>query len=188
MPILSRFRARISIVVIFGFARRKAYRRNKAKQKGYQQFLNRFHLETPSSITTAAYVYLYTIIIQFEFIVLFYHSFPRLSRYSPIFYARKKPRRTRTEPFPKTAIYRLSLFVAITAGTFFSVAIARIAHVDFRQGTIIARTVVLTIGHGAANTHIYVFFMHHKNNPPSLTLQAVCANFRFPIDIFKIFL
>ena len=56
-------------------------------------------------------------------------------------------------------------FEAVAARTFIRIAIARIAYVDFRKRTIVARTVILTFGHAAADTGVDTlhFVVHHKN-------------------------
>lgn len=60
---------------------------------------------------------------------------------------------------------------------------------DFAQGAVIARTVVLTFGYATADSHVYVvtILFVHRIKPP-FGVKRVCANSQKNIDICKFFL
>ena len=55
-------------------------------------------------------------------------------------------------------------FEAVATRTLFCITVARVAYVNFRKRTIVARTVVLTFGYPTANTGVYAFHfvVHHR--------------------------
>ena len=72
-----------------------------------------------------------------------------------------------TETYGRAAAEReLFSFKAVATRTFFRVAVARIAYVNFGKGTVITGTVILTFGYTATDTGIYAFhfIVHHRKS------------------------
>ena len=69
-----------------------------------------------------------------------------------------------TETYGRAAAEReLFSFKAVATRTFFRVAVARIAYVNFGKGTVITGTVILTFGNAAADTGVHFLMFHNKN-------------------------
>ena len=62
----------------------------------------------------------------------------------------------------------LSSFEAVATGAMFRVAVTSTAYVDFAQGAVVARTIVLTFGNAAADCIVDFMsvFIRHNKIPP----------------------
>ena len=73
----------------------------------------------------------------------------------------------------RAALFLINLFSfeAIATGTAFRVAVAGVPYVDFTQGAIVARAVVLTFRNPTTDSRVYfiaVVFVHHSSQTPFL--------------------
>ena len=72
---------------------------------------------------------------------------------------------------------RLFAFVAVTAGTLVSIAIASIAHVNGGKRTVLTIVVMTATSHGTANTLVYSSFNHDKYLLSHTRLKKSMGNF-----------